>query len=128
MSTSLATYRALIPAHSAIADATVEVYLELAAKRHDATRWGVVYAEAMCFWAAHTIERTPGLGGATSAAVGPVTARSAGKVSESYGSLSGNGGSTVDQDLMTTVYGLRYIDIRNTRAASCPTTLVAGAA
>lgn len=120
MATSLATYRALVPTHSSIADDTVETYLALGAKRHTATAFGVLYTEAMCFWAAHVIERTPGLGSVDANTSGPVTSRRAGRQAESYGGFTFDGGSLSDQELMTTTYGQRYLDIRNSRAATAP--------
>ena len=53
---TLATYRALVPAHATVQDSTIETWLELAAQAHTAARWGAVYAAAMVMWAAAHIE------------------------------------------------------------------------
>lgn len=64
---SLALYRALIPAHAMVPDATVTVWLEQAATAHDASKWGAVYGQAMVWWVADGIDPlvTAGLVGAT---------------------------------------------------------------
>lgn len=122
MSASLDLYRALVPAHSSVADDTVETYLELATRRHTAGAWGAVYPEAMVWWAAHRIQRTPGLvsgsGGADE--VGQITSQSDGDLSRSYAAQATTG-NTGDDELASTRYGQAYLDLRRTRAASGPT-------
>ncbi len=83
---SLALYRTLVPSHSAVTDATVEVWLELAARRHSAPVFGRVYAEAMVWWAAHFVELTPGTGAGSSSSstVGPIISQKDGDVSRTY--------------------------------------------
>jgi hypothetical protein len=124
---SLALYRALVPSHADVVDTTVDVYLELAARRHSAASWGQVYPEAMVLWAAHRIERTPGLvpgsGGASTA--GPITSQTDGDLSRSYGAMAtGPWTGDGDADLRTTRYGLAYLDLRDSRAGTSPGAVV----
>lgn len=53
---SLATYRAMVPAHNQVPDETITTWLALAAQRHSAAAFGQVYAAAMVAWAAAHIE------------------------------------------------------------------------
>jgi len=127
--TSLELYRALVPGHAAVIDGTVSVHLELAAKRHRASAFGSVYAEAMVYWAAHSIQRTPGLvsGGGGADEVGNITSQSDGDLSRSYGAAGGTGTvSGSDADYLTTRYGARYLDLRNSRSAVAPGIVAAG--
>jgi hypothetical protein len=120
---SLALYRSLVPAHSSVVDGTVEVWLELAARRHTATAWGAVYPEAMVWWAAHQIERLPGSGasGGGASEVGVVTSQSDGDLSRTYAVPSEATASGPDAALNSTRYGQLYLELRNSRAASAPT-------
>lgn len=122
--TSLELYRSLIPGHENVANPTITTWLELAARRHDASAWGAVYAEGMVFWAAHRIERLPGSGacGGGASEVGPITAQSDGDLSRSYGAAGGSGASSsaIDAELSTTRYGLLYLDLRDTRPGAGP--------
>ncbi len=126
---SLALYRSRVPAHASVPDATVEDWLEQATAAHTASAWGDRYALAMIWWAAHHIERTPGLVARMGSAseVGAVTAQSDsqtkvdGRSSALSRSYAAPGGSTPeDIDLRTTRYGQLYLSIRHTRAARAP--------
>lgn len=121
--TSLQLYRALVPAHSSVVDGTVTTYLELAARRHTASAWGVVYPEAMVWFAAHMIERAPGLVSGTGGGsdVGNVISQTDGDLSRTYASPAALSGSSSDAWLASTRYGQLYLDLRDTRAASAPT-------
>lgn len=124
---SVALYRTLIPdaEHAALDDAVVSTYLDLAARRHSAAAFGTVYPEAMVYYAAHCIQRTPGLiaGGSGADEVGPVTSQKDGDLSRTYGTTGGGSGATGavgDGDLGLTAYGLRYLELRGSRASSAP--------
>jgi Protein of unknown function (DUF4054) len=120
--TSLELYRILVPAHSAVLEDTINVWLELAAKRHNYADWGPIYAEAMVLWAAHGIETSPGSGGGSGGAgvVGPIISQKDGDLSRTYAYSSSSGGSSADSRLATTTYGQMYLDLRNSRAAIGP--------
>lgn len=121
MSASRDLYRTLVPAHSGVADDTVDTFLELATRRHTVGAWGMVYPEAMVWWAAHQIETLPGSGasGPGASEVGQLTSQTDGDLSRSYAApvVTGN----LDDDLRSTWYGRKYLDLRQTRAASAPT-------
>ena len=119
---SLALYRALVPGHAAVLDATVETWLELAARRHSAAAFGTVYAEAMVWWAAHFVELTPGTGAGSSSGstVGQILSQKDGDLSVTYANTTSSGGSGGTGDLTTTRYGQLYLDLRNSRAAMAP--------
>lgn len=119
---SLDTYRALIPAHSEIPDATIDVYLGLAVQAHTASAWGNVYVEAMCFYAAHAIERTPGLGSLGAGETGTIQSQRDGDLSRTFFVTAGAGGQG-DRDLSTTLYGQRYLELRSKLAATGPRVL-----
>ena len=126
--TSLELYRILIPGHSAVADATIDLWLVLAARAHTASAWGQVYAEAMVFYAAHHVEGLAGSSGTggSAGAVGAVISQKDGDLSRSYaGPVSVSGSSASAEDgLTTTRYGQAYLTLRNKRAAAFPMIVV----
>lgn len=124
---TLELYRSLIPDHAPVLDGVITARLELAAKRHDASRWGNVYAEAMVYYAAHLVEMTPGSGapGAPSSGSvqGPLISQRDGDLSRTYAAPATSSTSTevgTDAWLMLTSYGQQYLDLRNTREATMP--------
>lgn len=125
--TSLELYRVLVPDHAVVLDGVIEAYLQLAAQRHTADRWGDAYVTAMIWYAAHLVETTPGSGapGApTSGQVqGPLISQKDGDLSRTYAEpASASAGATGDDAwLLLTTYGQRYLEIRSTRAAAAPT-------
>lgn len=123
MDPTLANYRILIPAHSAVGNDTVNAWLGIAIRKHSASAWGAVYGEAMLMWTAHFVDRTPGAsaGAGSGAATGALTGQRDGDLSRTYASPAfGGGGSAADVDLATTSYGQAYLDLRNSRAATSP--------
>lgn len=119
---SLSLYRSRILDHASIADGTIEDYLSEAATLHpNATVWGNAYALAMVYYAAHQIERTPGLGSGTADDVGGIASKSDGDLSVSYGGAAATGDP--DDGLQTTRYGQRYLQLRASRAAGRPRAL-----
>ncbi|NOT72454.1 MAG: DUF4054 domain-containing protein [Hyphomicrobium sp.] len=124
--TSLELYRALIPGHVLVPDQTVELYLTLSAQQHDPLQWGAVFAQAMVWHAAHSIEKTPGSGSGSSGgagAVGPLISQKDGDLSRTYAapasSSSGSSGSAA-ADLSTTTYGARYLGLLRSRSTRLP--------
>jgi hypothetical protein len=124
---SLALYRALVPEHTEalVPNERVTVWLELAAKRHTAARWGNVYPEAMVFWAAHNIEMLPGSGapGApVSGTSGPLISQKDGDLSRTYAQPSSSSTAEEGSTAWFTLseYGQKYLDLLNTRESSLP--------
>ena len=132
MSTSaptLALYRARVPAHAGVSDAVVEVFLTAAIEAHTASGWGDRYDIAMSYWAAHHIERTPGLvpGRKGSALeVGAVTSLTDsqsvnGRSSNLSKSLTNRAGKNAEEaEYLTTRYGSLYLTTRASRALDAP--------
>lgn len=107
MSASLDLYRALVPAHAAVPDATVEVWLAQAAQAHTATAWGNVYTTAMVWWAAAHIDLQVQAGQfPTDATCAPVPITDPAKLPKN-----------ADE----TVYWGWYLRLQSTRAAAAPT-------
>ena len=105
--------------------ASKDIFLELAALSLTASEWGAVYAHAVCLLAAHMATLAPESAddSADGAGVaGPVTAKSAGDVSESYGNATaGVAGVTISSAaLARTKYGLEFLRLRGSRAARTP--------
>lgn len=134
---SVALYRSLIldPRHGdpaamgtiapGLTDAQIATFLEFAARAHNPTFWGRVFPEAMVFYAAHQIERTPNfLSGAEGASVvGPLTNQKDDLLQRGYGQVAGAAtASLTDAELMTTSYGTRYLQLRGTRCRAAPFT------
>ena len=112
-SLTLATLQRIAP--SLAADPRAEDFLAMAESEHTAARWGTVYAEAMALYTAHMLTVFPVEAlGSTVDAAGPVASRSAGDVSETYAAPM-IAGSPRDADLRRTIYGLKYIRLRDSR-------------
>lgn len=101
-------------------DSRAATFLALAEQCHTATAWGEVYTQAMSYFAAHMLTTAPATGGSDAAPGGPVTSKKAGDVAVSYGSPGGAPMTSGDADLMTTAYGRRYLQLRESRAAVAP--------
>lgn len=109
-STSLALYRTLVPGHALVKDATVDVWLELAASRHTAARFGAQYEAAMIWWAAAHLEVQRLAGQVGTASKGGACAPATADASASKGPAA-----TVAEP-----YWTWYRDIRDSRAAGVP--------
>lgn len=130
MSASSDLLRILVPEFAAVGDfpdATVDVFLDVAAQQHNAASFGATFQTAMIYFAAHLLALAypAGVGSAigAGAGAGAITSKKAGDLSVGYGAASGGvaGGVTLgDADLMTTAYGRRYLSIRNSRSARSP--------
>jgi hypothetical protein len=123
VSVDLATFRGLVPGLDGVGDPMVQVWLNLAVKRHNVAVFGSVYDEAMIFYAAHflqTISGPSGTGG-SGAAAGALTGQRDGDLSRSYAAPAASaGGSASDDALRTTEYGRTYLDLRNSRSGVGP--------
>lgn len=86
-------------------DARVDVWLEEAELQVDAEYFGASYALALSYFASHsgTLETR---GGADE--VGSLTSKSEGSISVSYSPA----GSGTDDDLLQTIYGRKFLNLR----------------
>lgn len=100
-------------------DARIDTFTDIVAERLTASAWGVVYTQAVAWYVCHLLTVLPASSSADTGgtrAAGPLTGRSAGGQSESYGAV----GVTVsvdqeDAELMRTVYGRQFLALRNSR-------------
>lgn len=121
---SLQLFRALAPDLCDETDERVGVFIELAARRLCAAAWGAVYLDAVVYLAAHELIRSPadGSGSDASTSGGPITSKKAGDLSESYGASKAGSmaKSNTDAELSETLYGRKFLALRDTRAAGLP--------
>ena len=109
MSTSLALYRTLIPAHFAVPDPTVEAWLTLAATRHSAAAFGVNFVPAMIMWTAAHLDPLVQAGQAGALEPGCDPCASAAPAMPTPGKIDPE-----------SAYWLWYLDYRDSRAAGAP--------
>ena len=121
---TLALYRALIPGHSAVAGATVEVFLAQAVRHHTRSQWNVAhYDDAMVYYAAHKIQSTPGMSGVSdsgSSNKGPVRSERAKDTARSYGTINEGIDWTDTGTFIKTVYGQCYWQLVCMQASTGP--------
>lgn len=113
-------YRTLIPAHAAVPQATVSAFLLQASLQHSAAVWGALFESGMVYYAAHMLEKTPGLGSAMPGEVAPITGQTDGAVSRQYQTPAILDPDARSRWLSTTVYGLQYLAIRSGLAEGKP--------
>ena len=131
---TVALYRTLVPAHKAVSDDLIQTYLDDAIDVHNAAIFGNRYDRALIWWAAHQIERTPGLGlnGDAASEAGAITAQSDDQTEDGKSSSLSRSYATTptrdpeDAEWATTRYGLKYLEIRNSRIARAPYALGPG--
>jgi hypothetical protein len=131
---SPALVRQYAPEFLTYIDAVIQPFVDLAIRSHNAGAWGVLFSDAMAFYAAHLLKlsgvNSDGTGvvagaGASTGAGGVVVAQKDGDLSRTYASaasLSGGAGAGTaeEAELMQTSYGRRYLAMRKTRAAGKP--------
>lgn len=113
MSTSRTLLRAIAPELAGVDDATVDVFLGLAAERMDATAWGDLFQQGAVYLAAHLCvlaQRAAATG--VSGGAGPVSAIKTGDVSVSFGAIGGVIATASMQAMSTTPHGLQYLALR----------------
>jgi hypothetical protein len=120
VSTSVALLEQIAPQFEG--DARAEVYLELAASVHTASVWGSAFSYAMALYAAHLLTQADRAAAGLAGTSGPVTSKTAGDLSESYGN-SAAGQVAADAELAETSYGRQYIQIRKSRSVTAPTAI-----
>lgn len=130
MATSLHILRLIAPQYATISDGDAQAWIDLAASSvANADLWGAVYPEALANLAAHLMTRagvgtSPAAGDAASTIGGSITSLRTGDLAVSYGGTGGAGAGRSsdgsDDDYTTTKYGLRFIALRQSRAARAP--------
>jgi hypothetical protein len=102
-------------------DSRVETFITLAQGRLDATAWGTLYPQGVAFLVAHmmTMANRAAAEGVGGGSPGPVTSRSAGDLSVGYGTAGGTFGAR-DSDYTQTSFGIQFLAIRDTLAATAP--------
>ena len=127
--TSLELFRALILAmpDPPVTDAIVNQFVTTASCRLCAEAYGVKFAEASVWYAAHLISQSGILQGGSStipAGGGTITSLKTGDESIGFSApaAAAAAGGT-DSDLMMTHYGRQFIFLRDTRPASTPTVI-----
>lgn len=98
-------------------DSRKSVMLDLAALQLTSAAWGLLYNLACAYLAAHMITCSPS-DGSLASVVGSETSRSAGNLSIGRGGFGASAMTTGDAALATTRYGVEFMRIRGTRAAS----------
>lgn len=112
VTSTLAKYRILVPAHAAIVDDTVRAFLVDAVMFNDADAWDDRFVNAMIYLAAHEIEMTPGLGSFGVEETGQVVMQRDGDLQRQYAQASAPEPSDADEYLKLTLYGRRVLRLR----------------
>lgn len=113
MALTLGSFRARFPEFGAIADATVQVYIDDALADLEQGIWGSESNadRATAFLAAHRLAtELDSAGGATTGQVGALASATADGVSSTYVMPEGLSGD--DLALWSTAYGQRFLDLR----------------
>lgn len=114
MPVTVATFRARFPEFSGIGDATVQIYVDEAIADVDPNIWGDTPTadRAISFLAAHRLSTSlDAAGGAVSGQGGALASASADGVSSTW--VLPQGLSPIDMALWGTVYGQRFLELRN---------------
>lgn len=117
---ALELYRALIPAHATVPPATVQAFIGQASAQHSPAAFGAQFTAAMVYFAAHMVEKTPGLVGGLANEVAIVTGQTDGDVSRQYQLPTSMDPDRKNQWLSTTVYGQHFLTICAGLAATKP--------
>ena len=114
MAVTLVSFRARFPEFAGIPDATLQVYVDDAIADVDPGIWGdeTTADRAISFLAAHRVASSlDAAGGAVSGQGGALVSASADGVSSTWAQPEGL--SALDLALWATVYGQRFIELRN---------------
>lgn len=103
MSSTTDLMRDLVGGLDAAEDATLERYVVIASTRVDSEEWGTLWEQAVALMAAHLYLRKQRKNGA----VGALTSKGIGPLSEGYGAPTGS-----DADLSTTTAGHDFLALR----------------
>ena len=110
---TLDTFKLLVAETAGVADGTLSQFLALAALRLDATQWGGVYEQGVCYLAGHLLCLSPSnpRRPSSSTHAGGVTGESAGGLSRSYGALTTR--TTEEAALALTDPGREFLALRS---------------
>lgn len=114
MAVTLGTFRTRFPEFASIADATLQLYIDDAVADLDQGIWGdtATADRATSFFAAHRVATSLDAGGgAVSGQGGALASASADGVSSTW--VQPEGLSALDLALWSTVYGQRFLELRN---------------
>jgi hypothetical protein len=106
--------KAIAPELEGETDERLDTFLELASQRVGPKAFGKLYAQAVVYLAAHLLTLSNRARDAGVAAAGPVTSVGTGGLSLSFGAASSMG----DESLSSTIYGLEFLEIRDSRPSS----------
>ena len=93
------------------ADANRAMFLQMAESRTSSTYYGENRSEAVALRAAHMLTVSEGANASGGSTTGPVSAKSEGDLSVSYGKV-GSGSSDSASNLATTDFGRELLDLR----------------
>jgi hypothetical protein len=119
-------YRALVPGHAAVPPTTISVFIGQASLQHSPAAFGALFTTAMVYYAAHMVEKTPGLGPSLASEVATVTGQTDGDVSRQYQTAMSTDPNRRNPWLSTTVYGQQYLSILAGLPATKPITIWPG--
>jgi ABC-type branched-subunit amino acid transport system ATPase component len=114
MPVTLVSFRARFPEFSAIADVTLTVYIDDAIADVDPNIWGdtTTADRAISFLAAHRVASSlDATGAAVTGQAGALASATADGVSSTW--VQPEGLSAIDMALWSTVYGQRFLELRN---------------
>lgn len=122
MSKTVDEYLLRIPAHSSVPREAISMHLADVMGVHCAEAWGDRYTLAMIYLAAHNIEMTPGYGSFGAGETTPLTGQRDGDLQRQYAGQSAGGGFESNEEafLKTTIYGRRFLALREGVAAIRP--------
>jgi len=117
MSVTATEVKALFPELASMADATIEAWIAVAERHHNAEAWGGKSEDGITFLAAHFSElarrreAAAAAGGGGMATALPMTGRTVDRVSVTFGGLmaGGVGGALSDAMLQSTQAGQLYL-------------------
>lgn len=120
MSSSVDKLRAVAPQFEDESDESLEVYLEMAADRLDASAWGKLFEQGAVYLAAHLLtvrNRAQQAAQHGGTAGGGVTSVSEGDQSISYAEGGKTASTPSEEALSSTQYGQQFLSLRNQLAA-----------
>lgn len=112
-----ALWQTMIPAHAALAQSTIETWIELASPYVDKDIAGVFYDQAVIYVAAHMYEMSQrpvagaALGAGAAAAGGQIKSLKAGDVTITFGDTGKHAETNSEAEFAQTLYGQRYLSL-----------------
>ncbi len=116
MSLTPAALKTELPEFTSVADATVQKWLDRAARMLNPDAWGSLYDDGHLFLTAHLMALMGVASGVTASSGGVIASKTVGPVTVTYASPSGT--TPADADLERTKYGQQYKAMRRTLVKS----------